>query len=89
MVPRSQEVLTTQVAKNSVSRITKKLSEEFSGTESRFLSALSQVVEFLLNQLIQCHSGSAPVTSRNTLGAKQRTNEDDSKIDPHPDASIS
>ena len=42
-----------------------------------------------MNPLIQGHSGTIPETSRNTYDTKQGANEDDSQIDPHPEASIS
>ena len=65
------------------------MSEDFSRTESRIFGALSPVDDFLLNPLIQDHSGTAPETSRNTLGTNQGTNEDNSQSDPHPEASVS
>ena len=66
-------------------RISKKLSTEF----NRNLGAFCRLDEFLLNLLLQDHSGSAPNTSRNTLNINQGTNEDDSQIDPHPEARVS
>ena len=77
-VPRSREDYITQFSKEIEGRLTKKLSKEFSRTESRILGALSQLDEFFLSPLIQGHSGSVPETSRNTLGTNQGTNEDDS-----------
>ena len=56
----------------------KKMSKESSRTESCILGALSQLDEFLLNPVIQGHSGTALGTSRNTLSTNQGTNEDDS-----------
>ena len=70
------------------SGVTKKLSKEFSKTESRILDALSRRNEFLLNPLILGHSKSAPGTSQNTYGRSQGTNEDDSESDSHPEAGI-
>ena len=72
-VPRSQEDYIPQVSAEIEARVRKKLSQEFSRTESRILSAVSQLEEFLLNPLIECHSGSAPETSRKTLGTNQGT----------------
>ena len=66
----------------------KKLSHEFSRTESRILGALSKLDEFLLNQQIRTHSGTVPGTFRNTNVENQGTNEDDSQSDPHPEAGI-
>ena len=77
-VAKSQEEYITQVSEEIEGRITKKLSKEFSRTESRILGALSRLDEFLLNPLLQGHSWSAPETSRNALNINQRTNKDDS-----------
>ena len=88
-VPRSQELYITQVAEKIEGRVTKKLSKEFSRTESRILGALSWRDEFLLNPLIQGHYGSAPETSRNEFGINQGTTEDDSQSDSHPDGRVS
>ena len=85
----SQEDSVTRVFEEIEGRVTKKLFNEFSRTESRILGALSRLDEFLVKPLIQGHSGSAPETSRNALGTKQGTHEDDSQSDPHPEARIS
>ena len=66
-------------------RVSKKLSQEFSRTESRILGALSKLDEFLLNQQITTHSETGPGTFRNTNMENQGTNEDDSQSDPHPE----
>ena len=66
----------------------KKLSQEFSKIESRFLGALSKLDEFLLNQQIRTHYGIVPETFRNTNVENQGTNEDDSQSDPHPEAGL-
>ena len=60
-----------------------------SRSESRILGPLSQLDEFILDPLIQGHSGTTPEAYRNTLGTKQVTNKDGSQIDPHPEASAS
>ena len=87
--PRSQEDYITQVSKEIEGRVTKKLSQDFSRTESRMLGAPSRLDDFLLNPLIQGHPGTAPDTSRNAYGTNQGTDEDDSQSDPHPEVSIS
>ena len=87
-VPRSQEDFITQVSEEIEGRVTKKLSQEFSRTESRILGALSRLDDFLLNPQIQGHSGTTPETSRNAYGTSQGMNEDDSHSDPHPEAGI-
>ena len=61
-------------------------SQEFSRTESQILGALSRLDDFYLNPLFQRHS--ARETTWKAHGANQRTNEDDSQSDPHPEASI-
>ena len=83
-VPRTQEDFITQVSEETEGRVTKKLSQEFSRTETRILGDLSRLDVFLLNPLIQGHSGFVPETSRNTHGENQGTNEDRSQNDPHP-----
>ena len=87
-VPRSQEDYITQVSEEIEGRVTKKLSQEFSRTENRILGALLLFDDFIMNPLIQGHTGTAPERSRNALGANQGTNADDSQSDPHPEASI-
>ena len=52
-VPRSQEDYITQVFEEIEGRVAKKVSQEFSRIENRILGALSQLVGFLLNPLIQ------------------------------------
>ena len=84
-VPRINEEYITQVSEETEGRVTKKLSQEFSRTESRILGTLSKLDEFLLNQQIRTHSGTVPGTSRNTNVENQGTNEDESQSDPHPE----
>ena len=86
--PRSQENYITQVSEEIEDRVTKKLSQEISRTENRIFGALSRLDDFLLNPLIQGHSGTAPETSRNAYGTNQGTNEDDSQSNPHTEAGI-
>ena len=85
-VPRINEEYITQVSEEIEGRVTKKLSQEYSRTESRILDALSNLDEFLLNQQIQTHSRTVPETFRNTNVENQGTNEDDTQSDPHPEA---
>ena len=87
-VPRINEEYNTQVSEEIEGRVSKKLSQEFSRTESRILGALSKLDEFLSNQQIQTHSETVPGTFRNTNVENQGTNEDDSQSDPHPEAGI-
>ena len=87
-VPRINEQYITQVSEEIEGRVSKKLSQEFSRTESRILDALSKLDEFLVSQQIRTHSGTVQETFRNTNVDKQGTNEDDSQSDPHPEAGL-
>ena len=87
-VPRINEEYITQVSEQIEGRVTKKLSQEFSRTESRILCALSKLDEFLSNQQIQTRSETDPGTFRNTNVENQGTNEDDSQSDPHPEGGL-
>ena len=87
-VPRINEEYITQVSEEIEGRVTKKLSQEFSRTESRILGALTELDEFLSNQQIHTHPETVPGTFRNTNVENQGTNEDDSQSDPHPEAGI-
>ena len=87
-VPSFSEEYITQVSEEIEGRVTKKLSQEFSRTESGNLGALSKLDEFLLNPQIRTHSGTVPGKFRNTNVENQGTNEDDSQSDPHPEAGI-
>ena len=87
-VPRLQDDYKTQNSEKIEGRVTKRLSQEFSKTKNRILGALSRLDDFLMNPLIQGHSGIAPETSRNTNSTNQGTNEDDSYSYPHPEAGI-
>ena len=87
-VPRINEEYITQVSEEIEGRVSKKLSQEFSRTESRILCALTKLDEFFSNQQIHTHSETVPGTFRNTNVGNQGTNEDDSQSDPHPEAGI-
>ena len=66
-VPRSQEDYISQVSEEIEGRVTKKLSQEFSRTENRILGALARLDDFLMNPLLQGHSGTTPKTPRNVF----------------------
>ena len=55
--PRSQEDYITQISEEIEGKVTKKLSKEFSRTENRILGALARLDGFLMNPLLQGHSG--------------------------------
>ena len=50
----------SQVSEEIEGRVTKKLSKEFSWTESRILGALSELDEFLLNPQVRTFSVAVP-----------------------------
>ena len=93
-VPRSKENYITQVSEEIESRVTERLSQEFnrsrtenkSRTENSILGALARLDDFLMNPLLQGHSGTTPEASRNALGTSQGNKEDDSQNDPHLEA---
>ena len=87
-VARTQEDYITQISEEIEGKVTKKLSQKFSRTENRMLGAIARQDDYFMNPLIQCHSGTAPETSRNTYGLNQGTHEDDSQSDLHPEAGI-
>ena len=80
--PRSQEDYITQVSEEIDGRVTKRLSKEFSRTENRILGALARLNNFLMNSLLQGHSGTIPEPSRNAESTSQGTEEDDSQNHP-------
>ena len=86
--PRSQEDYITQVSKEIEGKVTKKLSQEISRTENRILGPLARLDSFLMNPLLQGHSGTTTETSRNVFGVNQGTNEEDSQSNPHPEAGL-
>ena len=59
-VPRSQEDCITQVSQEIDGRVTKKLSQEYRRTETRILGALARLDDFVMNPLLQAHSGTTP-----------------------------
>ena len=74
--PESTQDYISQVSEEIEGRVTKKLSKEFSRTESRILGALSKLDEFLLNPQVRTCSVVAPGTSRSNNLENQGTNED-------------
>ena len=87
-VPRSQEDYITQFFEEIEGRVNKKLSQDFSKTENCILGALARLDDFVMNPLIQGHSGTAPETSRNMFSINQGTNEDDSQSKPPAEAGL-
>ena len=74
----------SEVSEEIEGRVTKKLSKEFSRTESRILGALSKLDEFLLNPQVRTCSVAVPGTSRNNNSENRETTGDRSSDDPCP-----
>ena len=75
----------SQVSEEIEGRVTKKLSNEFSKTESRILGALSKLDEFLLNPQNRTCSVAVQRTSRNANSENRETYGDRSSDDPYPE----
>ena len=84
-VPRSKKEYITQVSEAIEGRVTKKLSQEFSRTESRMLGALSKLDENLLKKHIRTFSGTVPGAFWNADVENQAPSGDVSQNDPHCD----
>ena len=65
--------------------MTKKLSKEFSKTESRILGALSKLDEYLLNPQVRTCSVAVQGTSGNANSGNRETPGDRSSNDPYPE----
>ena len=79
----------SQVSEEIEGRVTKKLSEEFSWTESRILGALSKLDEFLLNPQVRSCSLAVPGASRKNHSENRETTGDRTSDDPCPETSYS
>ena len=75
----------SQVSEEIEGRVTKKLSKEFSKTESRILGALSKLDEFLLNPRVRTYSVAVQGTSGNAISENRETHGDRSLNDPYPE----
>ena len=75
----------SQVSEEIEGRVSKKLSMEFSKTESRILGALSKLDEFFLNPQGRTCSVAVPGASRNTNLENRETTADRSSNDPYPE----
>ena len=71
-VPRSQEDYINQNSEEIEGRVTKKLPLEFSRTKNCILGALSRLDYFLMNPLIQGHTGTTPETFRNAYDPRDQ-----------------
>ena len=80
---------TSQVSEEIEKRVTKKLSIEFSRTESRILCTLSKIDEFLLKPQVRTYSAAIPGTSRNNNSENRKPTGDRSLGDTGPKAVFS
>ena len=87
--PGNTEDYIAKVSEEIEGRVTKKLSQEFSRTESRILDALSKLDEFLLNPQIRTFSENTPGRFRNTDIENQEPSGDRCQSDPHPEMEFS
>ena len=87
--PGITEDFIAQVSEEIEGRVSKKLSQEFSRTESGILGALSKLDEFILNPQIRTFSGNTPGTFRNTDVENEESSGDRSQSNPHPELEFS
>ena len=87
--PGITEDYLAQVSEEIDGRVAKKLSQDFSRTESRILGALSKLDEFLPNPQIRTCSGTIPGTFRNTDVENQEPSGYHSQNDSHPKVEFS
>ena len=78
----------SQVSEEIEGRVTKKLSKEFNGTESRILGALSKLDELLLNPQVRTCSVAVHGTSRNANSENRETHGYRSSDNPYPEVGI-
>ena len=83
--PELTQDYVSQFAEEIEGRVTNKLTEEFSKTESRILGALSKLDEFLLNPQVRTCSVAVQGTSRNANSGNRETHGDRSSDDPYPE----
>ena len=87
--PEMAQEYISQVSEEVEGRVTKKLSHEFSRTESRIFGALSKLDEFLLNPQVRIYCVAVPGTSRNIDLENWEPTGDCSLNDPSPEAVFS
>ena len=83
--PESAQDYISQVSEEIEGRVTKKLTKEFSKTESRILGALSKLDDLLLNPQVRTCSVAVQGTSRNANSENRVTHGDRSSDDPYPE----
>ena len=88
-VPGLTEEYNTEVSEEIEGRVTKKMSQDISRTESRILSVLSKFDESLLNPQVRTCSGTVPGLSRNNYFENREPSGDRSQNDPYPEVELS
>ena len=83
--PESTQEYISQVSEEIEGRVTKKLSKEFSRSESRILGALSKLDELLLIPQVRTCSVAVLGTSRNNNSENRETTGDRSSDNPYPE----
>ena len=81
--PELTQQYISEVSEEIEGRVTKKISKEFSKTESRILGALSKLDEFLLNPQVWTCSVAARGTSRHSNLENRETHGDRFSNDPY------
>ena len=87
--PEMAQEYSLQVSEEIDGRVSKKISKEFSWTESRILGALSKLDEYLLNPQVRTCSVALPGTSKNSDSGNREPNGDRSTNEPCPEVVIS
>ena len=87
--PEMAQEYISQVSEEIEGRVTKKLSKDFSRTESQILGALSKLDESLLNPQVRTCSVAVPGTSRKNDSENREPTGDRSLGDPCPEAVFS
>ena len=87
--PGMSEDYITKVSEEIEGRVTQKLSQEFSRTESRNLGALLKLDEFLPNPQVRICSMAVPGTSRNNDSEQRNPIGDRSLNYPYPEVEFS
>ena len=87
--PEMAQEYISQVSEEIEGRFIKKLSKEFSRTESRILGDLSKLDEFLLKSQVRTCSVAVPETSRNNNSENREPTGDRSLGDPCSEAVFS
>ena len=82
--PELTQDYNSQVSEEIEGRVTKKLSKEFSKTESPILGALSKLDELLLDPQVGTCFVAVQGTSRNANSENRETHGDRSSDDPYP-----